>query len=266
MSRPIALVTGASAGIGRAFAEHYAATGHDLILVARREDRLRALAADLAAAHGAASEVVVADLAVEAGRQLVRDAFDAADGVRVAIVNAGFGAMGPIATADRVRQVRMVDVNCAATTDLVCHVVPPFVERGVGDVVIVASAAAWQPIPYTATYAATKAFDLFLAEALHNEVRGTGVRVVATCPGPVRTEFGAVAGTRGTSTAIPYESAEGVVAATVRALESGAPRVTTGWLARVTTWTASVLPRRWTVAAAGAIHRRMGGADHGHTQ
>ena len=262
MTRPLALVTGASAGIGLAFAEHYAAHGHDLILVARREERLRELADRLRAEHGAQSTVVVADLATIQGRADTRAAVDAAGGVRVGIVNAGFGAVGPIATADRARQVEMVDLNCGATTDLVCHLVPAMVARQSGDIVIVSSAAAWQPIPYTATYAATKAFGLFLAEALHNELRGTGVRVVAACPGPVRTEFGTVAGTSGTSHRIPHETAEGVVRATVRALGSGSPRVATGWLARLTTWSASLLPRRVTVAAAGAIHRRIHTDDH----
>jgi short-subunit dehydrogenase len=156
----------------------------------------------------------------------------------------------------------MVDLNCAATTDLVCHLVPQMVARGSGDIVIVSSAAAWQPSPYTATYAATKAFGLFLAEALHNELRGSGVRVVAACPGPVSTEFGRVAGTSGTSSRIPHERADGVVRATIRALGAGSPRVATGWLARITTWSAAILPRRLSVAAAGAIHRRLDTGDH----
>jgi short-subunit dehydrogenase len=262
MSRPLALVTGASAGIGLAFAEHYAAHGHDLILVARREERLRELAVRLLEQTGAHSTIVVADLATVQGRAHTRAAVDAAGGVRVGVVNAGFGAVGPIATADRARQVEMVDLNCAATTDLVCHLVPQMVARGSGDIVIVSSAAAWQPIPYTATYAATKAFGLFLAEALHNELRGSGVRVVAACPGPVSTEFGRVAGTSGTSSRIPHERADGVVRATIRALGAGSPRVATGWLARITTWSAAILPRRLSVAAAGAIHRRLDTGDH----
>lgn len=257
MSRPVAIVTGASAGIGRAFAEHYAAHGHDLVVVARREERLRELAERLAARHGVAVRVVAADLATPEGRSLARDAVDAVGGVRVAVLNAGFGAVGPIAQSDRETQVRMVDLNCAATIDLLCHVLPPMVAAGSGDVVIVSSAAAWQPIPYTATYAATKAFDLFVAEAVRAEVRGTGVRVVAACPGPVSTEFGAVAGAGGLSRALPHETAEGVVRATVRALAKGSPRVATGWLARLTTTVAGIVPRRLAVWAAGVIHRRL---------
>ncbi len=261
MTRPVALVTGASAGIGLAFAEYFADHDHDLILVARREARLRELAASLATAHGIRCTVVVADLATEEGRAATRAAVDESGGVRVGVVNAGFGAVGPIATADRERQVEMVDLNCAATTDLVCHLVPQMVARGSGDIVIVSSAAAWQPIPYTATYAATKAFGLFLAEALHSELRGSGVRVVAACPGPVSTEFGTVAGTGGASNRIPHETADGVVRATIRALGAGSPRVATGWLARITTWSAAILPRRLSVAAAGAIHRRLTTGD-----
>jgi short-subunit dehydrogenase len=256
MTRPVALVTGASAGIGRAFAERYAAS-HDLIVVARREERLRELAGALASRYGTAVQVVAADLGSVAGRMATRDAVDAAGGVAVAVVNAGFGAVGPVATADRERQVAMVDLNCGATVDLVCHCVGPMVTAGRGDVIIVSSAAAWQPIPYTATYAATKVFGLFLAEALHAELRGTGVRVIAACPGPVATEFGAVAGVASGAGWMPHESAEGVVTATLRALERGRSRVATGWLARLTTIAARVLPRRPVVAIAGAIHRRL---------
>ncbi len=257
MSRPVAVITGASAGIGLAFAEHYAATGHDLIVVARREQRLNELASRLQRDHGIDCHVVVADLATAQGRADTRARIDLVGEVRVAVLNAGFGAIGPIVHADRARQVEMVDLNCASTTDLACHLVPQMVRRGMGDIVIVSSAAAWQPIPYTATYAATKAFGLFLAEALHRELRGTGVRVVAACPGPVATEFGAVAGTSGPSRMIPYETPQGVVTATLRALGAGSPRVATGWLARLTTWSAAILPRRVSVALAGAAHRRL---------
>lgn len=260
-ARPLALVTGASSGIGAAFAEYYAGAGHDLIVVARRRERLEGLAQRCADAHGTSTQIVVADLATTHGRRLTRDAIDRNRVLSVAVLNAGIGAVGPLATADRARHVEMVDLNCGSTTDLLCHVVPLMVDAGRGDIVIVSSAAGWQPIPHTATYAATKSFGLFIAEALHNELRGTGVRVVASCPGPTSTEFGEQAGTSGHSRWIPYESVDGVVAATVRALGAGRPRVATGWLSRASTLAASILPRRVSVAAAGAIHRRLGEAD-----
>lgn len=253
----LALVTGASSGIGLAFAERLAADGHSLLLVARREDRLRELARRLSDAHGVDVGFAVADLASADGRETCREAVDAVGGVvDTVVLNAGFGATGTIAEIGRERQTAMVAVNCEAVVDMACHVLPGMIARGRGTIVVVSSAAAYQPIPYTATYAATKAFELFFVEALAGEMAGTGVRTIAVCPGPTRTEFGAVSGTSSPRW-IPAETSAGVVAATFRALEKGRIRVATGPLSKVTTVLASLLPRRLIVWGAGVTHRKF---------
>ena len=254
----LALVTGASSGIGLAFAEHLAAEGHPLLLVARREERLREIATRLAEQHDVEVGFAVADLASAEGREICRQAVDAAGGVvDTVVLNAGFGATGPIATVGRERQVEMVALNCEAVVDLACHVLPGMIARRSGNVIVVSSAAAFQPIPYTATYAATKAFELFFVEALATELAGTGVQAIAACPGPTATEFGQVSGASAGSRWMPRETAEGVVAATFHALDRGRVRVATGGLARVTSVLASILPRRVVVWGAGALHRKF---------
>ena len=264
--RGLAVVTGASSGIGLAFAERLAADGHPLMIVARREDRLRDIAQRLAEAHGVEVGFIVADLASPEGRATCRDAVDAVGGeVDTVVLNAGFGGAGAIATLGRARQTEMVALNCEAVVDLTCHVVPGMIARGAGTLIVVSSAAAFQPIPYTATYAATKAFELFFVEALATELAGTGVRAIAACPGPTATEFGRVSGVSAGSRWIPRETAAGVVAATFRALEQGRVRVATGHLARVTGVLASVLPRRLIVWGAGALHRKLA-RDAGHSR
>lgn len=255
--RGTTIVTGASSGIGRAFAEHFAAQGHPVVLVARREHRLRALATDLSQRFGVDVGFVVADLGTASGRQVLRRAADCVDELEVIVAAAGFGAVGDVADLSRERQAEMVAVNCEAVVDLTVHVLPRLLAQRNGTIIVVSSAAAWQPIPTTATYAATKAFDLFFAEALANECRGTGVRVIASCPGPTKTEFGEVAGGVSVPSFLPPYTAERAVRATVRALNRGRVRVAAGPLAKLTTTLATVLPRRVVVAVAGLIHRRV---------
>ena len=184
-----ALVTGASSGLGWAYADALASRGHPLIVVARREERLRALARRAREVHGVEARSVVADLTTDAGLAACRAALDEGPPPDVVVLNAGFGTHGPLWELDRARQTDMVRLNCAAVVDLAAHALPRMVARGAGALVVVSSAAAWQPVPYMATYAATKAFALHFAEAVAEELRGTGVRAVAVCPGPTRTEF-----------------------------------------------------------------------------
>jgi short-subunit dehydrogenase len=256
--RGLALVTGASSGIGRAFAESLAAQGHPLLLVARRDERLREIARTLAERHGVEVGFAVADLAAPAGRETCRDAIDAVGGViDTVVLNAGFGALGTVANIGRERQTEMVALNCESVVDLACHVLPGMVERGYGTVIVVSSAAAWQPIPFMATYAATKAFELAFTEALATELRDTGVCAIAVCPGPTATEFNQVAGADYGSHFIPHETPAGVVAATWRALERRRPRVATGRVARLTSVSAAIFPRRVVVWGAAVLHRRF---------
>jgi short-subunit dehydrogenase len=134
-------------------------------------------------------------------------------------------------------------------------VLPGMVARGAGALVVMSSAAAWQPVPYMATYAATKAFELHLTEAIAAELHGTGVRALAVCPGPTRTEFGLHAGTTGGNWAIPFDDVDLVVRATWRALADGRPRAATGVVARGSMLASRLLPRGLIVRSAAITHR-----------
>ena len=190
-----ALVTGASAGLGAEFARQLAARGDDLILSARRSDRLEALAAELRGKHGVAVTVIAADLADTAGSDTLVAAIAAA-GLRVdtLVNNAGLGHRGAFAELPAAGQLATVDVNMRALVALSQAVLPGMIARGRGGILNVASTAAFQPGPWMATYYASKAFVLSFSEALHEEVKGAGVHVVALCPGPVHTEFAGLAG------------------------------------------------------------------------
>jgi uncharacterized protein len=184
-----AVITGASSGIGEAFARQLAARGHGVFLVARREDRLRTLADDIERLHGVRAEVAAADLedpaAVEAlpGR-IAERGLD----VEMLVNNAGFTTVGDV-HANPDRQLGMVRVNCEALVALTSAWLPGMVERGRGAVIQVASVASFQPIPVQAVYAASKAFVRSFSEAVSAELKGTGVTMTALCPGPVATEF-----------------------------------------------------------------------------
>ena len=190
-----ALITGASSGIGEEIARRLAERGHGVTLVARREDRLRALAAELTDEHGVRAEPIAADLGMQAGRdELVERVTALALDVEILVNNAGFGGSGNVHRGDPARLTQMVRLNCEALLDLQARYTPAMAERGRGAVINIASTAAFQPIPGTATYAATKAFVLALSEGTSSELSGKGVTVTAVCPGPVKTEFAAEAG------------------------------------------------------------------------
>ena len=196
MSLPIpapgacALVTGASSGIGTALARGLAARSHAVVLIARRESRLRMVAAALAADHGVRAEVIVADLADEATRAALPVRL-AALGLRVDVLvnNAGFGLGGPFHASDLGAQLEQLRILCEAPLHLTRLFLPGMVERRSGAVLNVASTAGMQPLPGSAGYAAAKAHVLSLTEAIHMEVRRLGVSVTALCPGPVGTEL-----------------------------------------------------------------------------
>ena len=189
-----ALVTGASAGIGLELAEQLAEGGANLVLTARRTDRLEKLAADLAAKHAVKVEIFATDLIrPEAPREIF--AFTAEKGIEVELLvnNAGFGAFGLIHDIPESRLLEMIQVNCSAVVELTRLYVPAMVARRHGDVLIVASVAGFQALAFNAVYAATKAFDLLFAEGIAEELRGFGIRVCALCPGSTNTEFQQVA-------------------------------------------------------------------------
>lgn len=197
-----ALVTGASAGIGRALAEGLAARGQGVTLVARRRERLEELAGQLAGEHGVRAEAVAADLGEERERaRLAAEIAERGLAVEVLVNCAGFGIYGRFPAALE-RELEQVNVLVAAVVDLNARYLPAMLERGRGAIINISSTAGLQPLPGNGTYAASKAFVLYHSEALHAETRGTGVTVTAVCPGPVRTEFQETSGPR-FQTALP---------------------------------------------------------------
>lgn len=188
-----ALVTGASSGIGVEFARVLAARGHSLTLVARRAERLRALADDLSRAHGVRVDCIPVDLCDAAQRERLHAAvLDRGVDVDVLVNCAGFGIYEPFVTSAREREIEQVRLLVETVVDLDARFVPAMAQRGRGAVVNVASTAGFQPLPGNGTYSASKAFVLTHTEALAEELRGTSVSVTAVCPGPVPTEFFAV--------------------------------------------------------------------------
>jgi short-subunit dehydrogenase len=195
MTKQTALITGASAGLGREYARLFAKDGHDLVLVARRRERLDELARELAAAHGATCMVIPADLATPGAGQRIADQVQAAGRtIDFLVNNAGFGRRGPFAQSDVRPQLEMIDVNVRALVELTHLFLPGMLQRRQGRILNIASMAGFVPGPFMATYYASKAFVLSFTEALAGELRGTGVTATASCPGPTSTEFGEVAG------------------------------------------------------------------------
>ena len=190
MTAPVTLITGASAGLGEEFARQLSVRGHRLVLVARRKDRLDALAKELGNARAVALDLGRPD----ATERLMADFAKAGEQVDTLINNAGFGLIGLFAKRDPERLREMIDLNVGTLTDLARAVVPQMIERGRGAILNVASTAAFQAGPGMAVYFATKAYVLSLSEALHEELKPHGIKVSALCPGPTKTEFGDVAG------------------------------------------------------------------------
>jgi hypothetical protein len=222
--RPLAVVTGPTAGIGRVFAERLAGRGHDLLLVARDAGRLRALADALAAAHGVTCEVAAHDLARPADVEALAAALGARPRVDVLVNNAGFGTLGALVRADPAAQAAMVQLHCATPLRLAQAVLPGMLERRTGTVINVASIAAFVTGPGNATYSGTKAFVRLMTEGLAAEVAGRGVVVQALCPGFTRTEFHERMGFAPSNVPRPlWLTPEAVVDASLRAADRGGP-------------------------------------------
>jgi len=242
-----ALVTGASSGIGAAIARELASRGYSLALVARREERLRSLATDLTSEHGVTAETIACDLADPAERERLADELPARGrAVEVLVNNAGFGQQADFATSPRERMVEMVRVNVEAVVDLTGRFLGPMVERGRGSVINIASTAAFQPLPGSAVYAASKSFVLSFSEAIRTELRGSGVTVTAVCPGPVRTEFTEVAGVGGVEERTPgavWMSAEDIARHSVDGARHDRRVVVPGALNRATALAGQHSPR-----------------------
>ncbi|QIK78558.1 SDR family oxidoreductase [Sphingomonas piscis] len=237
---PIALITGASAGLGVDFARQLSARGHRLVLAARRADRLEALADEL----GNARAVGIDLSAHDAAHRLLADVAAAGEQVELLINNAGFGLGGNVAELDAERQRQMIDLNIGTLTDLCRAVAPGMIARRSGAILNVASTAAFQPGPGMAVYFATKAYVLSFTEALHEELKPHGIKVSALCPGPTRTEFGDVAGFRnkGAFDRLSMESAD-VVRQGLQGLDRNQAVVVTGAMNKVGALSTRFVPR-----------------------
>lgn len=247
---PVTLITGASAGLGVEFARQLAGGGQKLVLVARRKDRLDALAAELGNARA-----VAVDLAERGSTaELLADIEAAGEQVDTLINNAGFGLRGRFAELDAARQREMIDLNVGSLSELCRAVAPGMIARGGGAILNVASTAAFQPGPNMAVYFATKAYVLSLTEALHEELKPHGIRVTALCPGPTRTEFGTVAGfgENGNFDRLSADAAS-VVRAGLKGLDRNRALVVHGLINKVGASSTRFVPRPLVRKIAGAI-------------
>jgi short-subunit dehydrogenase len=248
--RPVTIITGASAGIGAALARVFARNGHVLALVARREDRLHALADEIAVAGGVRPLVIVADLQQRDAARLIGAAL-AAQGAepQFMVNNAGFGLVGTAAALDRNEQLAMIDLNMRALTELSLAFVDSLA-RHRGGILNVGSVAGFLPGPGMAVYYATKAYVLSFSEALHSELKARGVRVSVLCPGPVPTEFAVRAGVKGRSLAPDFlsQSAEDVAEAGYRGLMQGRRTIIPGLLNKLLVLLIRLFPRRLVMA------------------
>ena len=239
MARPVTLVTGASSGLGAEFARACSRRGDEVVLVARRQERLEALATEIGSAH-----VVAADLALPgAADRLMADLAGRGLAVATLINNAGFGLAGTCAALPLERQREMIALNIGVLTEL-CHAVLPGMHAaGRGAILNVASTGAFQAGPGIAVYFATKAYVLSFTEALHQELKGSGIKVSTLCPGPTRTEFGAVAGVTSQRFERLSGDAAGVVRAGLKGLEANKAVVIPGFANKVSAQSNRFLPR-----------------------
>lgn len=251
-TRHTALITGASSGIGAVFAREFATRGYDLIIAARRTDRLEALAADIRSAHGVDVRVVAADLAKPGSAQKLHTAV-AETPVDVLINNAGWGRIGSFATEDLGGIADEINVNVIALTQLSRLFVAPMISRGRGVIINIASTAAYQPVPNMSVYAATKAYVLSFTEALWGELQGTGVTALAVSPGGTATEFFDVAGGRAMSSALMTPA--DVVRTAMSAIDSNspAPSVVVGGVNRFMAAAGRFVPKRRLIAVAKTL-------------
>ncbi len=260
--RPVTVITGASAGIGVALARVFARHGHELALIARREDRLHALADEIATTGARRPVVIAVDLQRAGAARLIGEAL-AAQGAEPQFVvnNAGFGLVGLASSLDRAEQLQMIDLNVRVLTELSLAFVDSLA-RNRGGLLNVGSMAGFLPGPGMAVYYATKAYVLSLTEALHSELKPHGIRVAVLCPGPVPTEFAERAGLRsGMTPNILSQSADYVAEAGYRGLMDGHRTVVPGVLNKLVTLLIRISPRRLVLKAVDARQNRRRSAQ-----
>lgn len=244
------LITGASSGIGKAFAEEFHRRGAQVVLVARRKELLQTIADSLNNERKDSAKVLVKDLSMLSEVKELTD-YIRNNQIDILINNAGFGSYGYFESLPFEKEQEMVQVNIAAPLALSHAAIPQMKKRKSGIIINLSSVAGFQPLPYMATYAGTKAFDLWHSIALWSELKSFGVRVLAVCPGPTATEFGGVARVPGTMTGIYRDTVESVVEQTFRALSTNVPFVVTGFRSKLMTLAARYLPLSVTTRVLG---------------
>lgn len=251
-----ALVTGASSGIGECFARALAARGRNLVLVARSKEKLESLAAELRAGHGIAAEPIAFDLGETGAADRLFELLGQRQlKIDLLVNNAGFGARGRFWELPLERQSEMLRLNILALAELTHLVLPGMVEDRHGAIINVSSASSFQPIPYTATYAATKAFVTSFSEALREELRPSGITVVTLCPGGTRTDFFRASGYGRPNLPGGIQAPEEVVRAALKALDRGGGLVVPRLLNKLGVFTQRFLPRGFVVKVTGRIFR-----------
>jgi uncharacterized protein len=257
MAKGLAIVTGASAGIGWEMGLQLAARGYELLLIARREDRLRELALQIESQCRVKADILKLDLtAPPARRDLISRIARERDRLSLMVNNAGFGAVALSADVTTVRSLEMIELNVSALTELSLETARILVSKGSGGIVNVASTAAFQAVPYMSVYAATKAYVLSFTEALAEELNGTGVHIMALCPGYTRTEFQQVAGESVESSRKRIMmSARDCVRIGLRDFDAGKRVSVTGINNKLQTFAGRHMPRRFIVHMAAMIVR-----------
>jgi short-subunit dehydrogenase len=256
------LITGASSGIGEVFARKLAARGDNVLLVARSEDKLMTLCNELGRSNSIRAQYVAMDLShPESPARLFDEVQKRGLEIDCLINNAGFGSMGDFAKLDLERELNMIDLNVRALVELTHRFLVPMRERKRGAIINVASTAGFQPVPFMATYAATKAFVLSFSEALWEENRSYGIKVMALCPGVTETGFFEAA-----SIAVPpgrvTQTAEDVVDTALRGLKRGKGHVISGWANFLMIESERLVPRSFVARMAGKVLRK----EHGEKE
>ncbi len=224
------LITGASGGIGEAFARRVAAEGHNLFLVARSEDKLKALCSELTTKHNIDTKYFTADLIdVDSDVAVFEETEKLGLEIDWLINNAGFGSMGDFAELDLERELEMIELNITAVVALTHHFLGKMRERKSGTIINVSSAAGFQPIPFFATYSATKAFVTSFTEAIAEENRPFGIQILALCPGTTDTGFFEASGIRDPMKVKGVQTSEQVVDAALKAVKAGRSKAVSGW-------------------------------------
>jgi short-subunit dehydrogenase len=249
------LITGASSGIGEVFARKLAVRGRNVLLVARSEEKLVTLCNELGRSNSVRAQYVALDLSKpESAAVLFAEAAKRGLSVDMLINNAGFGSMGEFSQLDLARELNMIDLNVKSLVELTHLFLAPMIERKQGAIINVASTAAFQPVPFMATYAATKAFVLSFSEALWEENRAHGIKVLALCPGVTDTNFFEAA--RGFKPpARASQTPEEVVDTALRGLERGQSHIISGWMNFITTQSERLMPRSTITRVAGRMMR-----------